>query len=1286
MKTFPPKYKKKVFKPIEKKYNPPININYDIINKLFSIINNGDILQIKDYMLSNNINLNVLNENNESILHIIIKNSQLNEYEKLQLVNYAVDRLAPLDVSDKIFGKTPLHYAAELQLGEIIDLLLKNYADINRRDILGKTPLHYLVLGSQVECSDSSVNYNLKNIKKDDIELNKKIEKVIKEDELLSKYFVHVKKSIYNSDEIFKDEFKKFLNEKRIKDDMDSKELNDIAEKYFNNITDFLNRKLSKSELQDINEESLILIKNELIEYKDEIKNIKINNIIKLNENFDKLKIEIKEIGSNLNKIIWLSYSYSVNAKDILSNIKKILKINLDKNQNNIDFDNNKKNKFELLNRFLSDELPDNIIPNNKKITNNRIVDEYKKYKNDTLLEMKSVLGNIVNKIEKFSSSNIILPSLKNLITKFTNVLNNNNFGNDIISNSNVVLKYFENLIDSCEQIDCSQHDKDIILIINNSDLVEKLYDVINDFKIFLNNKNLFLNKKQIIGTKMEIQKGFFSYYTTYSKIHFYVEKIDSYINKLKNNKLHITEQYFLLTNIILNYRNLYQDIINFINEIKNISNFVTYYKPSKIVNINEYTVYLDEIKFISEKIYESGNKIIRKSNNIYDDVISIINNLNDNIEYINNRSEYNYIKLYNDTVNGNDINDVYLYPLQFFPIIEPSLEKILSIDYINDDNYKKIQEKIINMGQKIDEENFIYYVNKNLPAEKARIGWLVPKKVDVSGFDINKNNPYPDILDNVDNTLKGKIGVINNYRIDVDGKPINNLKKYLSVHFGLIKNNLFGLIKNNLDNMEIKRKLKIESEEVYDKLLKSHIDDIFDTYIKNNINLFANMLVLKNIKQLALPPASFDVEFFNDDNSNINLYHYEKPQDEFRMVTASLENKITYDRCFKINKKIISKFINNNKILIDTKDNYGKSAIYYVIDAGNIELIELLFNKYVRNKNINSSEPFNYTLSLYDIHLDMINKNNNLIYNLIANANDVVLGELKKNSKIKNNYIENSDYIFPVLVLKINELFNEELENGLFDLDNIGLYTYDHILNFKKLISNNKLKYESGKKNIDDDINNYINNNREKLVHLNGSIFDKTLINNYKVNNNIHEFNSKLKIINKVFKYGFGYVINMFEKSTINNKILLKSRNNIILILKKTLFTHFYETIETLLKESHNKKTLVNVKNYIIDVLPQKVVKIMSGIFDNENDDDKKITIDEAYNNINNILSLVTPENKNLNETEIKNIKQDIIPFYKEYIRTYIENMDSFQNSYIKYIKKEINYMNMLNIMMHNM
>ena len=136
------------------KYNIPEKKPSDeIINNLFLVVSEGNYLKIKDFLLRNHMSMISKNDAGESVLHIIIQNSNITQNEKLELVQLAIEKGAQIISFDQN-NITPLHYACKYQLTKIVELLLNNHANPNAIDNQYKTPLHYAIVGESTICPD----------------------------------------------------------------------------------------------------------------------------------------------------------------------------------------------------------------------------------------------------------------------------------------------------------------------------------------------------------------------------------------------------------------------------------------------------------------------------------------------------------------------------------------------------------------------------------------------------------------------------------------------------------------------------------------------------------------------------------------------------------------------------------------------------------------------------------------------------------------------------------------------------------------------------------------------------------------------------------------------------------------------------------------------------------------------------------------------------------------------------------------------------------------------------
>jgi len=132
------------------------NINNENIIKFFSLVDDGNISKITDFLNENNMPISARNDDGESVLHILIKSSNLYEWEKTKLIEFLIARNAPIMSYDK-YNVTPLHLACKYQLYDVAKKLINGGADVNAIDNNNMTPLHYLITGKNVECSNNIV-------------------------------------------------------------------------------------------------------------------------------------------------------------------------------------------------------------------------------------------------------------------------------------------------------------------------------------------------------------------------------------------------------------------------------------------------------------------------------------------------------------------------------------------------------------------------------------------------------------------------------------------------------------------------------------------------------------------------------------------------------------------------------------------------------------------------------------------------------------------------------------------------------------------------------------------------------------------------------------------------------------------------------------------------------------------------------------------------------------------------------------------------------------------------
>ena len=110
-----------------------------------------NILELGNFILSNGITTNdMINEDGESILHLIISNQNLSDKKKLEIIKYLGANFNLLLSYDKN-GRTPLHIAVQNQLYDIATELINTGHDVNAVDNGFKSPLHYAVIGKNID-------------------------------------------------------------------------------------------------------------------------------------------------------------------------------------------------------------------------------------------------------------------------------------------------------------------------------------------------------------------------------------------------------------------------------------------------------------------------------------------------------------------------------------------------------------------------------------------------------------------------------------------------------------------------------------------------------------------------------------------------------------------------------------------------------------------------------------------------------------------------------------------------------------------------------------------------------------------------------------------------------------------------------------------------------------------------------------------------------------------------------------------------------------------------------
>jgi ankyrin repeat protein len=201
----------------DKSIIPERTPNSELVNKLYMIVSEGNYLKIKDFIVQNHLSASLRNSNNETLLHIIIKNDTLSKNDKYDLAKLCIDNGAMINGYD-VNNITPLHLACERQLKKIVSLLLENGADTDAVDSLNKTPIYYSIAGKNVECptyNTTRVKSLVENkaIKKDKTldNLEMAVKEFVSEDKKIMMILNHLRTYMDDFNDVFPQYYKDFV-------------------------------------------------------------------------------------------------------------------------------------------------------------------------------------------------------------------------------------------------------------------------------------------------------------------------------------------------------------------------------------------------------------------------------------------------------------------------------------------------------------------------------------------------------------------------------------------------------------------------------------------------------------------------------------------------------------------------------------------------------------------------------------------------------------------------------------------------------------------------------------------------------------------------------------------------------------------------------------------------------------------------------------------------------------------------------------------------------------------
>ena len=129
---------------------PDIPINEESRDKLFSLAISHDLSGLEEFITTNSISLNVRNNNNQSIIHVLLDSENTtDEKELLRCITFLVDRGVYISSSDK-FLLTPLFICIKKNYFDIFKYLLEKGANTNINTYDNITVMHELAKSEHI--------------------------------------------------------------------------------------------------------------------------------------------------------------------------------------------------------------------------------------------------------------------------------------------------------------------------------------------------------------------------------------------------------------------------------------------------------------------------------------------------------------------------------------------------------------------------------------------------------------------------------------------------------------------------------------------------------------------------------------------------------------------------------------------------------------------------------------------------------------------------------------------------------------------------------------------------------------------------------------------------------------------------------------------------------------------------------------------------------------------------------------------------------------------------------
>ncbi|CAH6421769.1 Hypothetical protein KVN_LOCUS455 [uncultured virus] len=1166
-------------------------VNSGSIDRLFLIVQEKDINKIKNFVSENNINLKIKNQDGETVLHRLIQNTDIEEYQKYDLVKYFIDNGTPVNSYD-VNNITPIHLATKFNLYQIVKLLLENGADAKSIDNQNMTPLHYLSQGLIISCKknlkvESIIpKENIKNNPEKDLKDLSSIIIDLLYSNNFNKFIKHIKRSIENSEQIypnyynnitndFKTNIYNILNNSNTNDLEKNKLINEKIISLSNESNDFIKSKFVKTlgsidikanQIQFVDPSTDSISNNILVQENSpyfKINTMQEKLMSNINNLFDKITSNINNIQNNIDKLskdhdfIYVNFSQIVyhNLNLTLNNLASNPEIPWATLSNYFTADYNLPNSPQRVDLNMEGNIPFSELIADAQIN---IIDVVRLNSRDRQDKKKTVASTLTN-----DNPNVIVgPNVEtrinnaNRLDGFINTIQNmNNFRfvnvkNNIFNNQPIYFTYKLTYVLNQIVIQFTIISQNIKLIRNHFDnkyLFEIYSSLINQILISILNiyQNMVysLQDQTIIQTKSQnLAKIFFDQFRKFSNhpYSFSFEYARDYANDIQT---YTTKFYSDLKILYKSFIELVDNLNNLVDHLNSMSGlkYIKSYFIGKDSNINLSKPFIDQNISTILDFFDFNKLPINKLPSSLDEYVEQFNQTVDlNLirrdlyeKFVPTINIFNHPTYYSNKKTGQNVTAQYVVLSYFNNNQNPPGNNFIRFrPTVPNTQLPKIGYLLT--GNAVRDE-FLHNYDTGNPS----ILTPLPRLEQIQALNI-KGGQIPN-LQNADDTRLGNVGYTNNIPKDLklrSNSAIFSIGNYFDEHLNFVKYILIQNIIEVFNNTNTLGYPAGNQQLIQDAFLIEKINSIkkkfFNKFMNNAVGNDLNKIILSLVGKISDSIISNYILFISRQTSN-----------KFILNLLNNNTNNTYE-------KIFEDFIGNNQPIFNNKLDF----------------------------ELNLNKMFQEILQLFET--TNIQTGREDYYNSLQLST-----KLLKDNKIVLNQIPifNQDYFSSNKILEQQCFYTNP---QIIDL----LVRYKADINQKDSTFSSPIFYSISLLN-DQLVKSFINNNAgvylETLKNITGLTPFQYALKNYKMHNNIIYNNDSIFVImQKMYASIYKtFIDNLLSNQNFKNNIITYMDNvfpQLIIMYNNVFYFHMNNYIKNWSRDDYNKLIKLLAKYNIVD------------------------------------------------------------------------------------------------------